>query len=132
MTKRTACLGRMINFNQDEFIFVRGIPVLRSEVYMHQQRLGAQLFDESMFCSNDVKRYACATVVRELDIKLGVVIASRRYPLNDNEITLIDIGDPSWVYIPVSLFGKESPILTVPSKDKPAGLVAWFRMRKQY
>lgn len=122
----------MINFNQDEFIFIRGLPLFRSEVYMHQQRLGAQLFDESMFSNDDVKRYACATVIRELDTSLAMLIAGRGYGLSDDEIALIDIGDPGWVYIPVNLFGKESPILTAPSKDKPAGLVAWFRMRKQY
>lgn len=119
-------------FNQDEYIFVRGIPMKRTEVAMHQARLGAQLFDESMFVEFR-KKMACASVIKQLDYSLRQYI-EKHGRIGTDKIVTIDIGDPSWVYIPVLLFAppEQSGIVMMSSKEKPVGLVGWFRMKKQY
>ncbi len=114
----------------EEVIYVRGIPVSKLDVYVQQERLGAQLFDESMFRSLQ-KQIACATVISQLDVEYRKSI-EKRGPLGVDEIRRIDIGDPSWLYIPVNIFGPDAGVIMVGTKDSPAGKVAWFRYRRQY
>ena len=53
-----------------------------------------------------------------------------RYVRNDKDYMpeMIDIGDPSWHYIPVGFAGINTPA----TKEKPAGVVGWFRFKKLY
>lgn len=121
-------------FSPDQYIFIRGVPVTRLEVYVMQERLGAQLFDESMF-RNIEKRKACADVIYTLDQKLGEFLAKAglyEIPDDPNNIIQLDIGDPSWYYIPIKLFPSTAKVIIGKSKDRPAGVVAWFRARKTY
>lgn len=113
-------------------ILVRGIPMSRTEVYLHQERLGAQLFDESMF-EQTRQKVACANVIAHLDkvliaqlIKLGLT------EVPDDIMIEVDIGDPNWGYIPVKLFSSHELIQVRPTKEAPAGRVAWFRYKRYF
>jgi hypothetical protein len=114
----------------EEVIYVRGIPVSKLDVYVQQERLGAQLFDESMFRSLQ-KQIACATVISQLDVEYRKSI-EKKGPLGVDEIRRIDIGDPSWLYIPVNIFGPDTGVVMMPSKNSPGGKMAWFRYRRQF
>lgn len=117
-----------------DVVYIRGIPIGRQEVYFHQQRLGAQLFDESMF-NDRHKQQACATIIYELDRTYRRYIEKYGEPTENSEPIRLDIGDPSWVYIPVPLFNpsfESTGILSIKTKEKPVGLIAWFRYKKQY
>lgn len=115
----------------EEVIYVRGVPISKLDVYVQQERLGAQLFDELMFLHNRQKQLACATVISQLDFEYKRSV-ERIGPLGVDEIRRIDIGDPSWLYIPVNIFGPESGVIVMPTKDSPAGKMAWFRYRRQF
>jgi hypothetical protein len=117
--------------NNDEYITIRGIPFPRAEVYLQQERLGAQPFDESLF-NGYGKKIACAQVIRALDFAYNAVIQKRGYPLGEDEIMQIDIGDGAWVYIPILIVPPSSNIIVMPTEDRPAGLIAWFRRKKIY
>lgn len=118
-------------FNQDEYIFMRGIPIPRAEIYLQQERLEAQPFDESMF-KDPAKKIACAQVIRSLDFAYHEICRKRGYELRDNEIMQVNIGDGAWVYIPILIVPPESNIVVMPTKDRPSGIVAWFRRKKIY
>lgn len=111
--------------NYDEWVVVRGIPVARWEIVQLQDRLGAQLFDESLF-KEQHKRLACANVITALDRRLRYMQELAKDPsyIPDS----VDIGDVSWLYIPVSFAG----FTTVRTKKFPAGVVGWFRFKKYF
>jgi hypothetical protein len=118
--------------NQPEIMHIRGVPIETREVFLQQERLGAQLFDECMFMNSQKKRLACANVIVELDRKFAESVA-KSGPLGKNEIRTLDIGDPSWYYIPVMLINPaETNVIVMPTKDRPAGLVAWFRIKRYH
>lgn len=107
------------------YVPVRGVPVAIEEVVQFEQKFGGMLFDEVVFKDHG-KRIACANIINALDRKLALMRALRgdlRW-LPES----IDINDPGWLYIPVGFHGLES----VPSKDKPAGVVGWFRVKKYF
>jgi hypothetical protein len=110
--------------NLDEWMLVRGVPVLKSEVIYYQEKLEAQLFDEGVFPKLTHKQ-ACANVIRFLDEAL------KRWQVAKGQGAILpeylDIGDPAWFYIPVGFQG----YTVVATRDKPAGVVAWYR-RKRY
>lgn len=110
-----------------EFLLVRGIPVPKVDVYLMQEKLGAQLFDESCFSGQD-KKIACINIIYELDTML------RRFRENNGGLMpdAFDINDPGWIYIPVEIFDPDTGITTAPSKNKPVGLVGWFRAKKYH
>jgi len=105
--------------NPDELIYVRGIPVSRLEVAAISMRYDAHLFDEVMFMNNEAKRIACANVIHELDKKLA--IETKRLGKRPEEL---DIGDKSWLYIPIPLSGPDTIIQT--------NKVAWFRVKRYH
>jgi len=115
----------------DDWIKVRGIPMLRLEVAWHEERLGGMLFDESVF-HNEIKKKACANVIKALDRALKIYLVKKDLPDLPEEPVAIDIYDPGWLYIPVKLSGPESGIVYMPTKESPAGKVAWFRIKKGY
>lgn len=117
---------------QPDVIYVRGIPMLAWEVIQHQDRLGAQLFDESMFATIQ-KKQACANVIVALDIALRKYLEKEGWrEVPDEKIIVIDIGDPAWKYIPVKLFPSDGIVTVARTKDSPAGKVAWFRMKRMF
>lgn len=116
--------------NNDEYIAVRGLPIKLEEIALQQYRLGANLFDESVF-STRTKKIACANVLVELDKQFARSVA-KKGPLGREEIRVIDIGDPSWLYIPIMLMPPGGNIIVGGSKNSPAGKPGWFRMRKGY
>ena len=116
----------------NDTILVRGLPMTRVEVYLHQERLGAQLFDESMFATANQK-FACANVIAHLDKTLKAELYKLGLTELPDEIMIeLDIGDPGWGYIPVKLFPSNSVVKVLPTKDTPAGRVAWFRYKKYF
>ncbi len=109
-------------------VSVRGIPVDAAEVVQKELEMGAMLFDESVFDTLQ-KQIACANVIVSLDKKLRVyqeTHKTRQLP------EYLDIGDKSWLYIPMFIFKPDSDIITPRTKDKPAGLVAWFRVKRGF
>lgn len=110
-----------------DFILVRGVPVPQIDVILKQEELGAQLFDESVFADRE-KKVACANIIFALDTALARFRVANPTRLPD----AFDIGDSSWLYIPVDIFAPETGITTGPSKDKPVGLIGWFRIKKYY
>lgn len=115
---------------QDDYIFVRGLPITRTEIFFKQEQLDAQLFDESMF-DTEAKRTACANVIYTLDQALKRwLVCQGLTSIPENDIVSIDIGDSNWNYIPVQLVPPDSILTMMPTKDAPAGKVAWFRYRK--
>jgi hypothetical protein len=105
-------------------MLVRGVPVLKSEVVMYQEKLEAQLFDEGVFDTAH-KKWHCANVIREL---LDPALKAWRVKTGRTDLPEhMDVGDPNWFYIPVGFLG----YTIVPTKEKPAGVVAWYR-RKRY
>lgn len=119
---------------KDEVILVRGIPFLAEEIEEMQHKLDAQLFDESMFADDFAKQAYCANVLRALDTVL------KQWQVKHNTRDLpeyIDIGDKLWFYIPVNLFPPEEEqgidaIIVMPTKERPAGLVGWYRRRRVF
>lgn len=111
-----------------DFIFIRGVPIATEEVAMMEQKVGGMLFDESNFEHRSQKE-ACANVIVSLDIALRQYL--ERY---DDYPDRIDIGDAGWLYVPVLLFAPDEnqTIITPQTKQRPAGLVAWFRYKKIY
>lgn len=110
-------------------ISIRGIPIDAAEVVMKELELGAMLFDESMF-NTPTKRIACANVIVELDRQLRVYQETRK---TRQLPQYLDIGDKSWLYIPHWIFDPEGgEVISLRTKDKPAGLVAWFRVKRSF
>jgi hypothetical protein len=109
--------------NRDDFIYVRGIPVARWEIAQFEQKFGGMLFDETNMPTPD-KKVACANVITSLDKQLAVMRGLRRNP--DYLPESVDVGDPGWLYIPVAFEG----LSAIPTRDKPAGIVGWFRVKK--
>lgn len=109
-------------------VSVRGIPVDAAEVVQKELELGAMLFDESVFDTLN-KQIACANVIVALDKRLRVyqeTHMTRQLP------ETIDIGDKSWLYIPMHIFKPDSDIITLQTREKPAGLIAWFRVKRGF
>lgn len=108
------------------YIHIRNFPIMVEEVMRLQEETGGQLFDESCFIEHH-KKVACAQVIFALDTKYEQLrLMSGGVPPQR-----VDIGDPSWIYIPVDMFaGTSARILK--TQDKPAGFVAWFRARRVY
>ena len=107
---------------------VRGIPISRDEVISKELEIGWQLFDESTFDTQE-KRVACANVILALDLAL------RQWQEQNSTERLpqyLDIGDRSWFYVPIDLFPPNSGITMVKTKARPAGLVAWFRVKRGF
>lgn len=116
----------------DDYIFVRGLPITRTEIFFKQEQLSAQLFDESMF-DTEAKRTACANVIYMLDKALKRwLVRQGLTSIPENDIVSIDIGDSNWNYIPVQLVSPDSILTMMPTKDAPAGKVAWFRYHKYH
>lgn len=109
-------------------VSVRGIPVDAAEVVQKELELDAMLFDESMFDTAS-KRIACANIIFALDTKLRVYQETK---MTWDLPQTIDIGDGGWLYIPVWLFPPDSGIITPQTRDKPAGLVGWFRTKRYF
>ncbi len=115
--------------NITETVRVRGIPVGRMEVIQFEQKFGGMLFDESNM-STRAKKIACANAIVVLDKQLRTMqeLKGDADYLPDS----VDIGDVSWLYIPV---GFKSPVETITihtprTKKFLAGIVGWFRIRK--
>ncbi len=115
--------------NTAETVMVRGVPVSRMEVIQFEQKFGGMLFDESSM-STGTKKTACANVIVVLDRQLRTMQELRGDAsyLPDS----VDIGDVSWLYIPV---GFKSPVETITIRTPRtrkflAGIVGWFRIRK--
>lgn len=108
-----------------EVILIRNVPVRTQDVIDIQNEFDAQLFDESVFHDN-AKKIACASVIHQLDTVYNRFERSQGRPPDQ-----VDIGDGAWVYIPVPLFN-DANIISVRTKDKPAGMIAWFRRKKIY
>lgn len=116
----------------DDTIFVRGFPLSRAEVFTKQEELGAQLFDESMF-DTEAKRIACANVILILDQALKTFLLQKGLKsIPEDDIVSIDIGDSNWNYIPVALTPPNSALIFMPTREAPAGKVAWFRYKKYF
>ncbi len=114
----------------DEIMWVRGVPIQTVEVFTKQEELGAQLFDECVF-KGSLERRACASVILTLDRALKIYLEKRDLRrLPEQEIIVIDIGDPSWKYVPIKLFPQDGFAISFPTRESPAGKVAWFRYRK--
>ena len=69
------------------YVFVRGIPVLTEDVVEVQKRVGAQLFDESVFQGEKMKA-ACIQVIKQLDVELSKIRQIKRNPLYIPEDTM--------------------------------------------
>jgi hypothetical protein len=110
-------------------VSIRGIPVDAAEVVQKELEMGAMLFDESVF-STLQKQIACANVIVELDRRLRVYQETRR----TRELPeYLDIGDKSWLYIPHWIFDpKGGDVITLQTEEKPMGLVAWFRVKRNF
>lgn len=109
-------------------ITVRGIPIPIDDVIAKELEYGAQLFDESTFKTLE-QQVACANVILVLDKAL------RQWQEQNNTRRLpeyLDVGDRSWFYIPVDLFPPEAGITMMRTKARPAGLVAWFRTKRNF
>lgn len=104
---------------EDEIMYIRGIPVSRLEVASISMRYDAHLFDEVMFMHDEAKRIACANVIVELDKRLAIETKKQ-----GKRPTELDIGDKSWLYIPIPLSGPDTLIQT--------NKVAWFRIKKYH
>lgn len=114
----------MITYNR-EIVMIRNVPVRTLDVIRLQEELEAQLFDESVF-HDPVKKVACAQVIHTLDTEYN------RYEMTHGHPPVqLDIGDGAWVYLPVPMF-QDASIVSLRTKDKPAGIVAWFRRKKIY
>lgn len=111
-------------FSRDKYIKVRGIPVERWEIEQFEQKFGGMLFDEALFMSNEAKRVAVANVVNALDKQLALMRRLARDPVYLPDY--VDIGDRFWLYIPVGFGG----VVSIPTRDKPAGVVGWFRVKR--
>ena len=108
-----------------EVIMIRNVPIDTREVIAVQQEHGAQLFDESIF-HDPSKKVACAQVIHHLDTEYA-----KYEHVHGRPPIQLYIGDGAWVYIPVQMFPQEN-IISVRTKNKPAGMVAWFRKKKIY
>lgn len=102
-----------------ETIKVRGIPINRDEVIAKELEIGGMLFDEPVFKDRN-KKEACANVLRALDRKLKVY--QQTFKTKDLP-PYLDIGDRSWLYVPVNLFPPDSYIVVI-------GKAAWFRVKR--
>lgn len=110
-------------------IFVRGIPIATWEVVQFEQKFGGMLFDESVFSTMD-KKIACANVIVQLDKQLRLYFEKNRTRALPDAV---DIGDPSWIYIPVAFMPPDDTTIMTPfTTEKPAGLVGWFRTKRFY
>lgn len=114
----------MVTYNR-EIILIRNVPVDTRDVIAIQEEYGAQLFDEGVF--HDIhKKVACAQVMHTLDTYYYRFEQQYGYPPEQ-----VDIGDGAWVYIPIQMFPQEE-IISLRTKEKPAGMIAWFRRKKIY
>lgn len=108
---------------------VRGIPMLTDEVIAMELQFGGQLFDESTF-DTTAKKVACANVIHELDRYLRVW--QEKNHTTELPDYLPDFPDRSWLYIPVALFPPDSGMVALRTIRNPAGLIAWFRVKKHF
>lgn len=115
--------------NPNKYIQVRGIPIPTDDVVAFELEFGGQLFDESTFDTKD-KKIACANVIRELDRYLR--IWQEKNMTRELPEYLPNFPDRAWLYIPVDLFPPGSGVIIGRSKERPAGLVAWFRVKRSF
>lgn len=114
---------------ENKFINVRGIPIPVDDVVAFEMEFGGMLFDESAFDTHD-KKVACANVIVELDRYLRIWQEKN----NTRELPeyLPNFPDKTWLYIPVSLYPPGSGVTILRTSDRPAGLNAWFRVKRSF